>query len=70
MQDAWIMVFVILYAIAVGSFLMELRTVVRMYFKDEYKDIRYLLKGDIIRLLTLIIVALFCAIALAISILI
>lgn len=70
MQDAWMMVFVILYAIAVGSFLMELRTVVRMYFKDEYKDIRYLLKGDIIRLLTLIIVALFCAIALAISILI
>ena len=70
MQDAWMMVFVILYAIAVGSFLMELRTVVRMYFKDKYKDIRYLLKGDIIRLLTLIIVALFCAIALAISILI
>ena len=70
MQDAWMMVFVILYAIAVGSFLMELCTVVRMYFKDEYKDIRYLLKGDIIRLLTLIIVTLFCAIALAISILI
>lgn len=70
MQDAWIMVFVILYAIAVGSFLMELYTVVRMYFKDEYKDIRYLLIRDTIRLSVVIITALACSVALAITILI
>lgn len=68
--DAWLMVFTILYAFVAGTLSMELRTVVRMYFKDEYKEIRYILKSDIIQLSTLIIIGLACSIVLAIAILI
>lgn len=70
MTDAWLMVFTILYAFVAGTLSMELRTVVRMYFKDEYKEIRYVLKSDIIQLSTLIIIGLACSVALAIAILI
>lgn len=70
MTDAWLMVFTILYAFVAGTLSMELRTVVRMYFKDEYKEIRYVLKSDIIQLSTLIIIGLACSIVLAIAILI
>ncbi|MEX5935948.1 hypothetical protein [Mammaliicoccus sciuri] len=70
MADAWLMVFTILYAFVAGTLSMELRTVVRMYFKDEYKEIRYVLKSDIIQLSTLIIIGLACSIVLAIAILI
>lgn len=70
MTDAWLMVFTILYAFVAGTFSMELRTVVRMYFKDEYKEIRYVLKSDIIQLSTLIVIGLACSIVLAIAILI
>lgn len=70
MTDAWLMVFTILYAFVAGTLSMELRTVVRMYFKDEYKEIRYVLKSDIIQLSTLITIGLACSVALAIAILI
>jgi len=70
MTDAWLMALSLLYAFVAGSLLVELRTVVRMYFKDKYKEIRYVLKSDIIQLSTLIIIGLACSIVLAIAILI
>lgn len=70
MTDAWLMALSLLYAFVAGSLLVELRTVVRMYFKDKYKEIRYVLKSDIIQLSTLIIIGLACSIVLAIVILI
>ena len=54
----WIMIFVIMYAILIGYFLSELVVVFRMYYKDEYTDIKYGLKREAIRLSLLIVIAL------------